>query len=174
MVALQESARYHGIGLSPESPSCLRFELIVKAEQHLSSVSRSRARGIHDGQLMADFDRHSDGGSGNRFDLASERGRGVIDRIAGRVADAVGCDAPLRKEPRSVVNLPKIPGCEIRGLLGRGWNAWLLSRCCRFLQRCSPIWWLDLNVKFQPSDDWTTRLSSLPTTPTSRAVRTTC
>jgi len=58
--------------------------------------------------------------SANSFQLEVERGADAIDRIAGRVADAVGSNAPLRKEPRGVVNVPKIPGCKIRGLLGRG------------------------------------------------------
>lgn len=69
---------------------------------------------------MAGIVRQDEYRSENRFDLASERGHDVIDRIAGRVADAMGSDAPLLKQPRGVVHIPKIPGCEIRGLLGQG------------------------------------------------------
>ena len=65
-------------------------------------------------------DRLTDSRRKNRFDLESERGRNAISRIAGRVAEAVGQDTPFQKKPLGIVNVPKIPGCEIRGLLGRG------------------------------------------------------
>ncbi len=54
------------------------------------------------------------------IDIELERGRDVIDRMAGRVAKAVGQDTPLWKGTRGVVNIPRIPDCEIRALLGRG------------------------------------------------------
>lgn len=67
------------------------------------------------------------GPAGSSLNIAQERGLDVFDRLTAEVAKAADSGAVFRKNRVQNDVVPKIPGCEIRGLLGvAGWGPFIL------------------------------------------------